>query len=372
MLRRSSISLLPILRSYSHSHLDDSVEAILTTHAKQISRLTGQITSEYDARQRQLKEWRTSIDPTLQKVLQCYSQNKYHPLVVGSAMTGLASASEGSDVDLVLYTSTNEDILERSRLSITSNTAHSEKVLKRAALFSRARHPIAKIQVTVPRVKSHQGGKKEAFLLELSVDSMVHARNSLFVHHSLQADKRVVMLYYWVKHWLRKCDLLGSQQGKFSSYHTILFVIHFLQYKNHMDMNPVLSLMIDQYDDDLNPNLPFSHVYKIASTSELAHKQKTKNPMNTMQIGELIVRFIDFYSRMNLHDFTLHIPSGTNIERTDDDYDHIQLVDPYSDGQSVCRVHQGVGQLSTAVELTRHAFSLGRGLSMPFSFTGRL
>uniref|UniRef100_A0A1I7Z547 PAP-associated domain-containing protein n=1 Tax=Steinernema glaseri TaxID=37863 RepID=A0A1I7Z547_9BILA len=378
MIRRPAPLLLRLYHRCSqpsHSQCEDSVEAILANHEKKIQKLSGQLINEHVIHLRETTQWRKQIEPSIKDVFQVYRKHKFHPLIVGSAMTGLADPSKGSDVDVVLYTSKEEDVLDRSRLSITSNPAHSTAVLNGAlrklqksgikfrltSMYSKIKYPIMKLLIS---------NKQKPFTMEISVDSVVHARNSLFVRHCVQMDKRVTMLYQWVQQWLRTCDLYGSSRGKFSSYHTILLVIHFLQYTEHSDMKPVLPVMLERYPHHLSAGIPFPEIYDIVSKSTMPVDYKPGKNDNKMQIGELVVRFVDFYSRVNLHDFALDVSSGKNIERLDEDYDRINLVDPYSAGISVCRMNGAAGQLSASCELTKHAFSLGRGLSLPLSFTG--
>ncbi|TKR87680.1 hypothetical protein L596_012042 [Steinernema carpocapsae] len=233
---------------------------------------------------------------------------------------------------------------------------------KTLVLLPSARFPILKVQLFRKN--------KKALVVDLMIDSMPNLRNSLFVQNaSRSVDPRVHQLHLWVKQWLQVCGLVGSIQGLFSTYHTALLVIHFLQYIDHPDMKPVLPLMLDHFPRDLSPDTPFSDIYTLGTSPASFDPSSLESP-NKMSIGDLIVRFVDFYNRTELSEFELNIPTGKNVRRKDDEFQRIMMIDPY-DSRSVCAVEQGVGRLSEACQQTYEMFSAGRGFQVPFSFIRR-
>ncbi|TKR87679.1 hypothetical protein L596_012042 [Steinernema carpocapsae] len=352
------------------------VDEILNKHAPMVKNLSSRVQQLSNKQKEEFTEWRTDVDDTLERLLSCYTEKKFFPAIVGSAMSGLANSKEGSDVDVVLYSSMEQHDIKRSRDSIMSSPSYSKKVLtgardilktsslqyKTLVLLPSARFPILKVQLFRKN--------KKALVVDLMIDSMPNLRNSLFVQNaSRSVDPRVHQLHLWVKQWLQVCGLVGSIQGLFSTYHTALLVIHFLQYIDHPDMKPVLPLMLDHFPRDLSPDTPFSDIYTLGTSPASFDPSSLESP-NKMSIGDLIVRFVDFYNRTELSEFELNIPTGKNVRRKDDEFQRIMMIDPY-DSRSVCAVEQGVGRLSEACQQTYEMFSAGRGFQVPFSFIRR-
>ena len=62
---------------------------------------------------------------------------------------------------------------------------------------------------------------------------------------------------------------IHSREGLFSSYHLLLLFIHFMQYQNHADMEPVLPLMLD-FEPLLDPKTPLDKVIRILNDIHVA------------------------------------------------------------------------------------------------------
>uniref|UniRef100_A0A914DEG7 Uncharacterized protein n=1 Tax=Acrobeloides nanus TaxID=290746 RepID=A0A914DEG7_9BILA len=99
------------------------------------------------------------------------------------------------------------------------------------------------------------------FKLDMQFDMTEAIRNSVFVRSCVMLDERVAYLHYWLSNLFRLCGIKGSQKGLFSSYHSLSLVIHFMQYQKHLDMKPVLPVML-KFDPLLKPSSSLHNVIK--------------------------------------------------------------------------------------------------------------
>ncbi|VDM44835.1 unnamed protein product [Toxocara canis] len=220
--------------------------------------------------------------------------------------------------------------------------------------------------------------------VDIQFDNLHSIRNTNFVRHCVQVsfcapllnactvaqlvsvveageeDARVSLLNAWAQRWMMAMRLKNSRIGMFSSYHTTMLIIHFLQCAEYAS-GPVLPQMYDMHCDQLSRLLP---IEKIAQMLEqpLVHAPIKNDRSPT--IAEIIVRFIDFYSKIDFHESALLVESGQIIQRADDSRDLLMIHDPYSP-ETICNVHSGAERLMQAFAVTKEAMASGVGLNWP-------
>mmetsp|Transcript_92912 Transcript_92912/g.184435 ORF Transcript_92912/g.184435 Transcript_92912/m.184435 type:complete len:715 (-) Transcript_92912:168-2312(-) len=130
--------------------------------------------------------------------------------------------------------------------------------------------------------------------VDFCINNELGVRNSQLLWAYSEYDYRVVELGRLVKHWAKEHDLVGSTDGFLNSYAYMLLVIFFLQHVQP-PVVPNLQLLAtesvyvtdhkwggqDHWDTKFEDNI-----------SALPPSS------NTMSLGELLVRFLDFYGRV--------------------------------------------------------------------------
>uniref|UniRef100_A0A914C2F0 Polymerase nucleotidyl transferase domain-containing protein n=1 Tax=Acrobeloides nanus TaxID=290746 RepID=A0A914C2F0_9BILA len=228
---------------------------------------------------------------------------------VGSFVT--RASPKSSDVDIVLLSTFDESKMGRKDEEDWYNSRMNEikRILKndefcRQFLFKRF-EKILRHNIRVPILRLQPFD----FSMDIQFDMDEAIRNSLFVKHCVMLDERVAYLNHWLSNLFLLCGIKDSRNGLFSSYHLLSLVIHFMQYQQHQNMKPILPVIA-------------------CRTEPIIYKSP-----NEMCVGELILRFIDFYSNLELENIMLDAAKGQNFPREASSslkMNQIWLSDPYS------------------------------------------
>uniref|UniRef100_A0A914RSL6 Polymerase nucleotidyl transferase domain-containing protein n=1 Tax=Parascaris equorum TaxID=6256 RepID=A0A914RSL6_PAREQ len=241
-------------------------------------------------------------------------------LVVPVGSTGSGIAGPNSDLDVVLVSSLDVD--------------------KRAKMMKSFANENFRTFVRVPVVRL---STRVGISVDIQFDNEHSIRNTNFVRHCVQQDARVSLLNAWAQRWMMAMRLKNSRIGMFSSYHTTMLALHFLQCAQYAS-GPVLPAMYELHSGQLSRHSP--------------------------HIAEIIIRFIDFYSKIDLHEYALSVESGQVVQRDDDLRDLLMIYDPYST-ETICNVHAGAERLMQAFAVTKEAMISGMGLNWPIRMRKR-
>jgi len=136
--------------------------------------------------------------------------------------------------------------------------------------------------------------------VDFCINNELGERNSLLLSAYSEYDNRVVELGRLVKHWAKEHELVGSTDGFLNSYAYMLLVIFFLQ-QVQPAVVPNLQLLATE------PVFVTDHKWGGQDHWDTKFEENIDalpRSTNTMSIGELLVRFLDFYGRV--FDWRLH------------------------------------------------------------------
>lgn len=325
-----------------------------------------------DAQQRfsfppEVKKYRNHIVSSLSKIMKGDSSRKL--VQVGSAATGLAGPD--SDIDLVLLTSNNSDARRKLSNEFAKNQALLKHYMNNVISVIRKSWIGSEFDWTKVGVISHARvpilslNTNKGLKLDIQFDREESIRNTNFVRQCILRDPRVAVLIFWVQEWMKFMKLKNSRAGLFSSYHITMTVLHFLQNNDNSEMPPILPVMYEEYAEKLSKALPIERVVaQISSDMKALQVMPNKQP----HVSELILRYIEYFSKIDLDSSEISVQSGQVTRRPDEEMDDTSLAitDPYAEG-SVCTVRRAASLLSQAFIATKHFMIEGKCICWPIS-----
>eukprot|EP00931_Biecheleriopsis_adriatica_P070756 TRINITY_DN4454_c0_g1_i2.p1 TRINITY_DN4454_c0_g1~~TRINITY_DN4454_c0_g1_i2.p1 ORF type:complete len:753 (-),score=198.88 TRINITY_DN4454_c0_g1_i2:179-2437(-) len=129
--------------------------------------------------------------------------------------------------------------------------------------------------------------------VDFCVNNKLGVRNSLLLNMYCKCDPRVLHLGRLVKDWAKKHEIVGTADGCLNSYAYMLLVIFFLQNVQPPVVPNLQAMDCESYTvSDRKWGGEDLWETKFCSDVELVPKSQ-----NTMNIGELLLRFFNFYAR---------------------------------------------------------------------------
>jgi DNA polymerase sigma len=137
----------------------------------------------------------------------------------------------------------------------------------------------------------------------------------------------------YIKNWVKRNHIYGAPEKFLSSYAILLLIIHFLQSEVEPKILPIL-----QKIENKNINYEYNHNGKIVVTNIYFEDNMEKinnymkiincNKENNDSVGELILKFFEFYSYKYNHDYLISI---SNSEKKSCKGEHISypIEDPF-------------------------------------------
>uniref|UniRef100_A0A915CE60 Polymerase nucleotidyl transferase domain-containing protein n=1 Tax=Parascaris univalens TaxID=6257 RepID=A0A915CE60_PARUN len=185
-------------------------------------------------------------------------------LVVPVGSTGSGIAGPNSDLDVVLVSSLDVDkrakmmksfanenfrtsYMRRVQNAVKENDTHNEFDWEQSLMLWKVRVPVVRLSTRV------------GISVDIQFDNEHSIRNTNFVRHCVQQDARVSLLNAWAQRWMMAMRLKNSRIGMFSSYHTTMLALHFLQCAQYAS-GPVLPAMYELHSGQLSRLLPIKMV----------------------------------------------------------------------------------------------------------------
>ncbi len=123
--------------------------------------------------------------------------------------------------------------------------------------------------------------------IDLNFNNCVGIRNTHLLNCYAQIDWRLRPLVIIVKLWAQHHNLNDARNGTISSYSLVLMVIHFLQSATSPKVLPCLH--------KLRPD-KFNVLHDITTIDVMERVNVEWKTDNTQPLGELFLRFLDYYS----------------------------------------------------------------------------
>ncbi|CAB3397751.1 unnamed protein product [Caenorhabditis bovis] len=189
-------------------------------------------------------------------------------------------------------------------------------------------------------------------------DENYHAiRNTHLIKCYKKCDDRFTYLFLWLRNICDKLEIRNSKYGLLSSYHLLLLVVHFLQSEQALSPWPVLPVLAKSHNSLVSAEVKIDKVAEMIRDDSIDIEWTSHNKMS---IGELIVRFIDYYYHFNAAKEAIYIEKGLALKRKQAFGDvRLQIIDPYSPS-SVCRSPYATSAFFDAIRFIRGQFKQGR------------
>ena len=148
--------------------------------------------------------------------------------------------------------------------------------------------------------------------IDITVHTMLPFYNTLLIRTYSLIDQRFHIMGIFIKYWVKKNKINGSIDKFLSSYAILILIIHFLQSEIDIKVLPNL-----QKIENKIINYKYSHSGKELVTNIYFEKdfEKINNNLkkinyekeNNDSVGELILKFFEFYSCEYEHDYLISI-----------------------------------------------------------------
>ena len=148
--------------------------------------------------------------------------------------------------------------------------------------------------------------------IDITVHTMLPFYNTILIRTYSLIDQRFHIMGIYIKYWVKKNKINGSIDKFLSSYAILILIIHFLQSEIDIKVLPNL-----QKIENKIINYKYSHSGKELVTNIYFEKdfEKINNNLkkinyekeNNDSVGELILKFFEFYSYKYEHDYLISI-----------------------------------------------------------------
>ena len=148
--------------------------------------------------------------------------------------------------------------------------------------------------------------------IDITVHTMLPFYNTILIRTYSLIDQRFHIMGIYIKYWVKKNKINGSIDKFLSSYALLILIIHFLQSEIEIKVLPNL-----QKIENKIINYKYSHSGKELVTNIYFEKdfEKINNNLkkinyekeNNDSVGELILKFFEFYSYKYEHDYLISI-----------------------------------------------------------------
>ncbi|KAG5673042.1 hypothetical protein PVAND_003120 [Polypedilum vanderplanki] len=241
--------------------------------------------------------------------------SKWGLFLVGSTITGFGLDS--SDVDMCLVLRTAPQLDPRTEAMITLSTLRSY-LMNSGSSFQ----AFSLINAKVPILRFRDVTNK--IEVDLNYNNCIGVRNTHLLHCYAQLDWRLRPLAIIVKLWAQYHNINDARNSTISSYSLVLMVIHFLQYAC---AKPVLPCLHKMYPEKFK----LHDITTIDMMETLNTKWQSENQQS---LGELFLRFLDYYSNFNYLRNAISIRTGgilpieecKNVKNLKNDPNHWQTL----------------------------------------------
>ena len=169
--------------------------------------------------------------------------------------------------------------------------------------------------------------------IDITIHTMLPMYNTKLIRIYSLFDQRFHIMGIYIKYWVKRNHIYGAPEKFLSSYALLLLIIHFLQSEVEPKILPIL-----QKIENKNINYEYNHNGKIVVTNIYFEDNMEKinnymkiincNKENNDSVGELILKFFEFYSYKYNHDYLISI---SNSEKKSCKGEHISypIEDPF-------------------------------------------
>ncbi|KAH7719048.1 PAP/25A associated domain containing protein [Aphelenchoides avenae] len=146
--------------------------------------------------------------------------------------------------------------------------------------------------------------------VDVSIFGSLSVYKAYLLNHYCKIDARFLMLCLVVKQWAAANGIRDAKHRTFNSYTLVLLVLHFLQ----CGVKPaVLPSLQELYPDFFTQERPLQSL----RLSDPLPSPLPDAPRKEMSVGELLIRFFDYYARLDFKASAVCIPRACLVPRSE-------------------------------------------------------
>ena len=235
-------------------------------------------------------------------------------IVFGSSLNGFSTQS--SDLDITLLINEREYYARNPLRSIHRSLSRLPDRIYNCQLIA-AKVPIVMFE-----------DLKYGFEVDISINNNSGIRNTFLLRTYSRLDTRVRPLVIVAKEWAKSNNVCNSKSGLLSSYAINLMVLFFLQHAVTPQVLPSLQRL---FPDIFNPYLTIDEIQEV-NVKDICSRWSSEN---VQSVGELIVKFYEFYANVDFRDKLISVRTGCLLELYNHDYGtgykgYINIEEPYT------------------------------------------
>ena len=148
--------------------------------------------------------------------------------------------------------------------------------------------------------------------IDITVHTMLPFYNTILIRTYSLIDQRFHIMGIYIKYWVKKNHINGALDKYLSSYAILILIIHFLQSEIDIKILPNLQKIenkINNYEYSHSGKELITNIYFEEDMDKINNNLKKINcdKENNDSIGELILKFFEFYSYKYEHDYLISI-----------------------------------------------------------------
>ena len=148
--------------------------------------------------------------------------------------------------------------------------------------------------------------------IDITVHTMLPFYNTILIRTYSLIDQRFHIMGIYIKYWVKKNKINGSIDKFLSSYAILILIIHFLQSEIDIKVlpnlqkieNKIINYKYSHSGKELVTNIYFEKDFEKINTNL---KKINYEKENNDSVGELILKFFEFYSYKYEHDYLISI-----------------------------------------------------------------
>ncbi len=169
--------------------------------------------------------------------------------------------------------------------------------------------------------------------IDITVHTMLPLYNTKLIRTYSLIDQRFHIMGIYIKYWVKKNHINGALDKYLSSYAILILIIHFLQSEIDIKVLPNLQKIenkINNYEYSHSGKELITNIYFEEDMDKINNNLKKINcdKENNDSIGELILKFFEFYSYKYEHDYYISI-NNTEKKNCKGEHFAFPMEDPF-------------------------------------------
>ena len=169
--------------------------------------------------------------------------------------------------------------------------------------------------------------------IDITVHTMLPLYNTKLIRTYSLIDQRFHIMGIYIKYWVKKNHINGALDKYLSSYAILILIIHFLQSEIDIKILPNLQKIenkINNYEYSHSGKELITNIYFEEDMDKINNNLKKINcdKENNDSIGELILKFFEFYSYKYEHDYYISI-NNTEKKNCKGEHFAFPMEDPF-------------------------------------------